>query len=77
MPRGIPNSPRKKRRRAASNGEATDVELDDNGQPVVAGESEDPPSLGEAIEIVRSTLAHFAESDRKRLIRAANMLLKD
>jgi len=75
MPRGIPN---KKRRKRSPNGDAPgEVELDDNGQPVVAGESEEPPSLGEAIEIVRSTLAHFAESDRKRLIRAANMLLKD
>jgi hypothetical protein len=75
MPRGIPN---KKRRKRSPNGDAPgEVELDDNGQPVVAGELEDePPSLGQAIEIVRSTLAHFAEADRKRLIRAANMLLK-
>lgn len=78
MPRGIPN---KKRRRKTTNGEAEAVdgaepEVDENGNAIVAGESEEPPSLGEAIEIIRSTLAHFDDTARKRLVKAATMLLK-
>jgi len=77
MPRGIPN---KKRRSRKSNGEAeataTEPEVDEEGNPIVAGESESPPTLGEAVEIVRDTLSHFEDSDRKRVLKAAATLLK-
>ena len=75
MPRGIP-----KKRRRRSNGEveaATETpEVDEDGNPIVSGESEEPPTLGEAIEMVRSALSHFDDPTRKRVVRAANMLLK-
>lgn len=77
MPRGIPN---KKRRGRRSNGEAeaaaTEPELDEEGNPIVSGESEAPPTLGEAVEIIRDTLSHFDDGQRKRVLRAAATLLK-
>lgn len=75
MPRGNPG--KKRGRRKNGEAEATaEVEVDEEGNPIVSGESEEPPSLGEAVEIVRSTLAHFETAERKRVLRAASMLLK-
>lgn len=75
MPRGIPNKKRRKR----TNGEAEvaeGAELDTDGTATVSGESEEPPTLGEAVEIVRSTLQHFDVDSRKSVVKAATMLLK-
>ncbi len=75
MPRGIPNKKRRSRSAAApTNGEPV---LDEEGNPIVGGEIDDPPpTLGEAIEIVRSALSPFDDVMRRRVVRAATMLLK-
>lgn len=78
MPRGIPN--KKRRARRAAGDETTngaEVEVDEEGNPIVGGElAEPPPTLGEAIEIVRSALSPFDDTMRRRVVRAATMLLK-
>lgn len=78
MPRGIPNKPGKRRgRRSVSNGEADGAtETDDSGDTLVSGESEQPPTVGEAIEAVRHALESFDESTRRKIVRAANVVLK-
>ncbi len=79
MPKGIPNKKRRARRAAVdeTNGVEGEVEVDEEGNPLVAGElAEPPPTLGESIEIVRAALAPFDDVMRRRVVRAATMLLK-
>lgn len=79
MPRGIPNKKRRGRRAAGeeTNGVETEGAVDEEGNPVVGGElAEPPPTLGESIEIVRAALEPFDDGMRKRVVRAASMLLK-
>lgn len=67
---------KKKRRAWGSNRIA-----DDNGMPIVGGEplppSEPKNDLGTAIETVRRALEPFDEAMRKRVVRAAAVMLKE
>lgn len=71
MPRGV-----KKRRSAAA--ESVDVqEYDADGTPVVSGEpSGEAPTIGDSIDAVRGALAPFDGVMRRRIVKAAEMLLK-
>ena len=69
---------RKKRRRSNGAEETVngEVELDAEGNPIVSGESEDAPTLGGAIDAIAYALKPFDDVTRKRIVRAAHMMLK-
>ena len=73
MPRG------KKRgvgRKAAVEAVDGTEEVDAEGNPIVSGELDETPTLGGAIDSIATALQPFDETTRKRIVRAAHMMLK-
>jgi hypothetical protein len=71
--------PTKRGRRGARTTETTETEEADpvvGGEPVTDVAAEEAPTLGQAIDWVRQALTPFDGDTRRRIIRAANQLIK-